>query len=141
MPEDAAFCAECGYTLRPFERAHGMVGVLPETLAGALAYFLLPAIGLLLLEPYNKNRFVRFHAFQCIGAWIAAVVVAALLRIASVVFGFIPMIGQLAVWLIALFASLALVILWTVLVVKALQGETFKLLWIGDFAEMQAGKI
>lgn len=140
MPEDAAFCAECGYSLRPMERAHGLVGVLPETFAGALAYFLLPAIAFLLIEPYNKNRFVRFHAFQCIGAWIAAVIVAALLRIASVVFVFIPMIGQLAVWLTALFASLALVIVWIVLVVKALQGETFKLPWIGDFAELQSGK-
>jgi hypothetical protein len=27
---------------------------------------ILPAIFFLLLEPYNKNRFVRFHSFQCI---------------------------------------------------------------------------
>ena len=141
MPEDAAFCAECGSPLHPSERAHGTVGVLPETLVGALAYFLLPAIAFLLIEPYNKNRFVRFHAFQCIGASLAAVILAALLRVVAAVAAFVPFVGQLAVWLSALLASLGVIILWIVLVVKALQGETFKLPWIGDFAEMQAGKI
>lgn len=141
MPDDAAFCAECGYSLRPVERAHGMVGVLPETIAGALDYFLLPAIVFLLLEPYRSNRFVRFHAFQCIGAWIGVVILAAVLRIVSVVFVFVPFIGQLTAWLLAMFTSLAVFLLWIVLIVKALQGEAFKLPWIGDFAETQAARV
>jgi uncharacterized membrane protein len=119
------------------ERAHGMVGLLPETLAGALAYFLVPAIVFLLVEPYNKNRFVRFHSFQCLGFCLAGVVVGALLRVVGVVLFFIPAIGHPLVWLVSMLVSLAFFMVWVVLVVKALQGEMFKLPLVGDFAERQ----
>jgi len=35
---------------------------------------IIPAIVFLLIAPYNKSRFVRFHSFQCIFltvAWVA----------------------------------------------------------------------
>jgi uncharacterized membrane protein len=140
MPDTAAFCPGCGRAVRPSERAHGMVGVLPETLAGALAYFLVPAIVFLLVEPYNKNRFVRFHSFQCIGVWLAAVVVGAILRVAGVLLFFIPILGHLLVWLVSMVVTLALIMVWIVLVVKAMQGEMFKLPVVGAFAEQQANR-
>jgi uncharacterized membrane protein len=140
MPETAAFCPGCGRAMRLSERAHGMVGVLPETLAGALAYFLVPAIVFLLVEPYNKNRFVRFHSFQCIGVWLAAVVIGAILRVAGVLLFVIPILGHLLVWLVSMVVTLALVMVWIVLVVKALQGEMFKLPVVGAFAEQQANR-
>ena len=38
---------------------------LSDNAAGALAYVtIIPAIVFLLVEPYNKNSFVRFHAWQ-----------------------------------------------------------------------------
>lgn len=114
------------------------MGILPEILAGALAYFLVPAIVFLLVDPYNKNRFVRFHSFQCIGAWLAAVVAAALLRILSVVLSVIPRLGPLLVWLVSMLVILALIMTWIVLVVKALLGEMYKLPVVGEFAEKQA---
>ena len=119
------------------ERTDGRVGVLPETLAGALAYFLLPAVMFLLIAPYSKNRFVRFHSFQCIGVWLAGVVIAAMLRIVGVVLFLIPGMGHLLVWLLSMLVSLAFFMIWVVLVVKALQGEMFKLPLVGDFAERQ----
>jgi uncharacterized membrane protein len=139
MPDDAAYCPGCGREMGITERAHGTVGALPETIAGALAYFLVPAIIFLLVEPYSRNRFVRFHSYQSIQIFIAAAIVGALLRIAAFVLFFIPFIGQLMMWLMSMVISLAWVILWIVLVVKALQGETFKLPMVGDFAEKQAG--
>lgn len=120
------------------ERAHGTVGILPETLAGALAYFLLPAIVFLLVEPYRKNRFVRFHSFQCIGAWLAAVVMGAVLRILAVVLSVIPLLGHLLIWLGSMLVILAFIMVWIVLVVKALLGEMYKLPVVGEFAEKQA---
>ena len=46
---------------------------LSDNAAGALAYItIIPAIIFLLVEPYNKNSFVRFHAWQCIFLGIAA---------------------------------------------------------------------
>ena len=138
MPDTAAFCPGCGRAMGPVERAHGMVGVLPETLAGALAYFALPAIVFLLVEPYSKNRFLRFHSFQCIGVCLAAVVIGAILRVTGFVLFFIPVLGHLLVWLVSMVVSLAFFMIWVVLVVKALQGEMFKLPIVGDFAEQQS---
>jgi uncharacterized membrane protein len=138
MPDTATFCPNCGRAMRAPERAHGTVGLLPENLAGALAYFLLPALIFLLVDPYNKNRFVRFHSFQCIGVWLAGVVIGAMLRILGVVLFVIPVLGHLLVWLASMLVSLALFLIWIVLVVKALQGEMFKLPVVGDFAERKS---
>jgi len=141
MPDTAAFCPGCGRAMLPSERARGTVGFLPENLAGALAYFLVPAIVFLLVEPYSKNRFVRFHSFQCIGVWLAAVVAAAVLRILGVVLIVIPRLGPLLVWLLSMLVILAFIMTWIVLVVKALLGEMFKLPVVGEFAEKQAKQI
>jgi uncharacterized membrane protein len=135
MPDTAAFCPACGRAMRPLERAHGMVGALPEKLAGALAYFLLPAIVFLLVEPYNKSRFVRFHSFQCLGLCLVALVIGAMLRVAGFALFFIPTLGRLLFLLVSMVVSLAFFAVWVVLIVKALQGEMFKLPLVGDFAE------
>jgi uncharacterized membrane protein len=140
MPDTAAFCPGCGIAMRPVERVQGKVGALPQTIAGALAYCtFIPAIVFLLVEPYSKNRFVRFHSLQCIGLWLAAGVMGAALRLAGFLLFFVPVIGQLLGLLISLLVGLGFFVIWLVLVVKALQGECFKLPVIGNFAELQAG--
>ena len=111
---------------------------MPENIAGALAYFLIPAIVFLLVEPYSRNRFVRFHSVQCIAVYLAAVIVGAVLRILAFVVFFIPLLGPLVVGLVSMVVGLGWIVLWVVLVVKALQGEMFKLPVVGDFAERQA---
>jgi uncharacterized membrane protein len=138
MPDAAVSCPGCGRAMRPAERARGIVGGLPESVAGALAYCtFVPAIAFLLIQPYSKNRFVRFHAFQSIGLCVAGVVIGAALRVAGVLLVFIPLIGHLFVALVTMLVSLAVFVVWVVLIVKALQGETFRLPIIGDFAEKQ----
>jgi len=93
-----------------------------------LAYVtFIPAIIFLLLEPYSRNRFIRFHSFQCIFLSVALFVI-------HIVLMFIPIIG----WLISLFVSLAALVLWIVLLIKAYQGQKFKVPFIGDLAEKQA---
>jgi uncharacterized membrane protein len=138
MPDNAAYCPGCGLAMLPSERAHGMVGMLPENVAGALSYLFLPAIIFLLLQPYSKNRFVRFHSFQCLGACLAAVVVGAALRAVGFVLFFIPAFGPLFIVLVSMMVGLAFFIVWVVLIVKALQGERFKLPLVGEFADRQA---
>jgi uncharacterized membrane protein len=139
MPDAAAYCPGCGRAMRPVERAQGTVGGLPETLAGAMAYCtIIPAIVFLLVEPYSKNRFVRFHSLQCLGVCLVTLVVGAMLRVAGFVLFFIPVLGHLLVWLMSMVVTLALLVVWVVLIVKALQGEMFKLPVVGDFAERRA---
>ena len=143
MPETAAFCPGCGRDMQPaeqlVERAQGAVGGMPRTIAGALAYCtLLPAILFFLVDPYRKDRFVRFHSFQCIGFSLCALVAGAGLRVAGVLLFFVPLLGHLMVLLLSMVVSLGFFVLWVVLIVKALQGEMLKLPLIGDFAEQQA---
>jgi len=142
MPETAGFCPGCGRSTQAATRVHGTVGVLPETLAGALAYLtFIPAIVFLILDPYKKNRFVRFHSVQCLLLCGAAIVFAIALKLASVVLFIIPVLGPLLVLLVSTVVALAVVVIWLVLVVKAFQGEMFKLPLLGDFAEQYAGSL
>lgn len=142
MPDTAQFCPDCGQTMRPAERAQGKVGALPLVIAGALAYCtIFPAIVFLLLEPFSKNRFVRFHSFQCIGLWLALLVAGMALRLAGIVLFFLPLMGPLLVVLLSIVAALGFFVIWLVLMVKALQGERFQLPLIGRFAEQQAAAI
>lgn len=141
MPETAAFCPGCGLAMQAPLRAQGKVGVFSEKVAGALAYLsFVPAAAFLLLEPYKKNRFVRFHSLQCLFLSGAALLIAVLLKLLSRILFFIPIIGHLLAFLIAVVVCLAAAAIWVVLVIKALQGEAFKLPVLGDFAEQQAGE-
>ena len=89
------------------------------------------------VEPYKKNRFVRFHSFQCLGFFLVGVVVVATLRVLGFLLYFVPVIGHFLVWLVSMVVGLAFFMIWVVLVVKALQGEMFKLPLVGEFAEQQ----
>src|SRR5579863_10446667 len=140
IPDTAVFCPSCGREMQPdgrlVERAQGTVGGLPRTVAGALAYCtLIPAIIFLLVDPYSKDRFVRFHSFQCLGLWLVAIVAGATLRVAGILLFFVPLLGHLLVLLLSIVVSLGLFVVWVLLIVKALQGEMLELPLIGDFAE------
>ena len=103
---------------------------LSDNAAGALAYVtIIPAIIFLIVEPYNKNSYVRFHSWQSIFLFISCVVI-------DTVLGMIPIIG----WFILLpLFGLGVLILWIIVLVKALKGERYKIPVIGKFAEQQAG--
>lgn len=140
MPETAAFCPGCGRSMRPLERTTGKVGALPENIAGAVAYFtFVPAIIFVLVDPYRKNRFVRFHAVQCLVVWLAGIVVALALRLLGMAVFLIPILGPLLVVIVDAAVILAALLLWLVLIIKALQGEMFGIPWIGAIARQHSG--
>ena len=62
-----------------------------------------------------------------------SIVVFGVLTIASIILSWIPFIGWVLSWLISVLAF----ILWIILMIKAYQGEKYKLLWAGNFAEKQ----
>lgn len=127
-------CPKCAAGVSPSAGTAAAPG-LTDNVAGALAYVtIIPAIVFLVLEPYNRKRFIRFHAFQCIFFAIAWTVLWIILGI----IGHIPFLGWGTVLLWPL-VSLAGLIIWLILVLKAYQGQMFKLPIIGDMAEKQAG--
>jgi uncharacterized membrane protein len=107
---------------------------MADNVAGMLAYVtFIPAIIFLVMEPYNKNRFIRFHSFQCIFVCVASFVAHIALGVLSV----IPFLILLTFPLHAL-VSLATIVLLIFLALKANQGQMYKLPTIGDMAEKQA---
>jgi uncharacterized membrane protein len=103
---------------------------LSENVAGALCYALLWISGLVFLIVEKNSSFVRFHAMQSLIAF-------GLLSIASVVTGLLPVLGNL----LGPILGLITLVLWIVMIVKAWQGERFKLPWVGEEAEKQAGRM
>ena len=99
-----------------------------------LAYItIIPPIIFLVLEPYNKNRFIRFHSFQCIFFCVAMIAIS----IALSIFSLIPFIG-LILLPVHLLIGVGAFAVWIILLLKANQGQMFKLPIIGDMAEKQA---
>src|SRR5579885_2202750 len=89
---EGRFCARCGAPVAPGSAATGPevpppaapapAGGLSDNVAAALCYLLTIVTGVLflVLEPYNKNKLIRFHAFQAIFlgvAWFVAVILLA----------------------------------------------------------------
>jgi uncharacterized membrane protein len=139
MPETAAFCPGCGRPTTTAVRVHGRVGIFPENIAAAVAYItFIPAIVFLFLPPYNTNRFLRFHSLQCLLLWAAAAIIGIGFKAISFVLLIIPVLGNLLVVLMSMVLGLAVLVVWLVLIVKALQGEAFKLPLLGEFAEQLA---
>ena len=131
---DGATCPRCAGAT-PSAGATASAGGLTDNVAGMLAYFtFIPAIVFLVLEPYNRSRFIRFHAFQCLFLTVALVALGIVLAI----IGMIPIIGLITLPL-HFILWLACIALWVVLILKAYQGQMFKLPVIGDMAEKQAG--
>jgi uncharacterized membrane protein len=102
-------------------------GGLAPNLAGALSYLFIPAIIFLAIEPYNKDRTIRFHAFQGLFLGLASIV-------GHIVLSFIPILG----WILMPFWGLAIFVLAVVAAVKAYGNNKFRIPVIADMAEKQA---
>jgi len=140
------FCAKCGApqgastASAAGTSAPAPAAGLEENVAAALCYLVgvLTGILFLVLEPYNRNPVIRFHAFQSIFAWIAAIVIGMGLSMFSYPIAAVPFIGWLVDILLWLAFSLGVVILWLLLMYKAYNKERFVLPVIGPWAEKQA---
>ena len=114
-------------------------GGMADNVAGMLAYItIIPAIIFLVMEPYNKKPFIRFHAWQNIFLHAAAIGIWIILMILTVAASIVPIVGHLLVMLLGLVVWVGFVVVWIVLLIKANQGLMWKLPFIGDFAEKQA---
>jgi uncharacterized membrane protein len=131
---DGASCPKCTAGAGHAASTPSAAG-LTDNVAGALAYVtIIPAIVFLVVEPFNKKRFIRFHAFQCLFFAVAWTV----LWIGLSIIAHLPFLGWATVLIWPLISLVGFVI-WLILVLKAYQGQMFKLPVIGDMAEQQAG--
>jgi uncharacterized membrane protein len=132
MPEISAFCPACG---RSVDVAEPATNNFRDKILGALAYFvLLPAIAILIVPQLRRNEFLRFHAWQSVLFTAFTAVLALFFRLLFIVVSIFPTYGYLLGWLTAGIGALGIVMLWVVLVLKALQGDSLPLPFLGPMA-------
>jgi uncharacterized membrane protein len=164
--EGARFCNSCGSAAAAPASVPAAPAAAPEpvaaapvsaagsgmtsNVAGLLTYVcgFITGIVFLVLEPYNKDKFVRFHAFQSIffnvlmiGFWIVWTILSMIMwAIGFRILGYA--IGSListVMSLVSLVVFLAFLITWVFLMFKAYNNQRFELPWIGKLAARQAG--
>lgn len=145
MIAGAAFCPSCGRRVgsspvasasSTHASARGGTSLQPNV-AGFLCYLVgfVSGIFFLVTDPYKRDRFVRFHAFQATFlsvAWLAAYLVLRILQ------AIVPGMLWGVAWLLHSIVVLGFFLLWLLLMYKAYNHEEFKLPVIGDLAAKQA---
>lgn len=139
------FCPKCGEAVDAATAASGAgnpsSGSVPaaasnDNVMAALSYLLIPAIIFLVVEPYNKNRFIRFHSFQSIFFAVASIAFNIAWGILATILSFVGV--GFVLWMLSPLISLLLLAVWIILLIKAFQGQEYKLPWIGEMAAKQA---
>jgi len=126
-----AFCPKCGKPISPAAAPPSTAAGIQENVAGLLCYVVGWITGLIFFL-IDKRPFVRFHAMQAIITFGALNILQWLL-VWSGWFGgfagraFVGLLGPL-LWLLTLLC-------WILCMVKAYQGQRFKLPVVGDLAE------
>jgi uncharacterized membrane protein len=155
----AVFCGSCGTPVasaappaggapQASPPPAGAFGPAPQStgmtsnVAGALAYLVgfITGIIFLVIEPYNKDPFVRFHAFQSIFLSVFCIV---LFMVWGAISGtlFLVSLGFFwsLMWLVWLLLRIAFFLLWLYMMYKAYNNERYSLPFIGPLAAKQAG--
>ena len=101
------------------------VGLEPNV-ASLLCYLFGWVTGIIFFILEKENKLVRFHALQ-------SIIVFGVLTVASVLLDWIPIIGGFFGAVIGISAF----VLWIILLIKAGQGEKYKIPWAGDIADKQ----
>ena len=126
--EGTKYCQNCGSMLDiQATKATGSTTSLEPNVAGLLCYLGLWITGLIFILIEKENKFVRFHAMQSVVTFGAITVLWVVLQVLAAMFWPFYFLG-VPFWILS-------VVLWIVLMVKAYQGERFKLPVAGDFAE------
>ena len=146
------FCVKCGTPMPDPGQGGGGTYVPPpaapiaqsagmeENMASALCYVAgwITGVLFLVLEPYNKNRTIRFHAFQSIFFGVAIIPIYIVVGIFSFILHYIPVLGVILSMLIWAALGLGFFCVWLFLIYKAYNKEKFVLPLIGPLAEKQA---
>jgi uncharacterized membrane protein len=139
-PVEGRFCAKCGAAAGSEAGAQSGSSLPPspgpgapgisDNIAGALAYIPVLGIIFLLIEPYSRNRTVRFHAFQGLFLLAASIVASIVISTVADVFW--------GLWFLLRLVRLAFAAIWLFMMFKTFSGDRIVLPVIGPLAEKQA---
>jgi uncharacterized membrane protein len=148
ISEDATFCSSCGSRISSVSDSELMQrrleagGRLPSNVAAMLSYLLgfITGFIFLSLEPYKKDPFVRFHAFQSTCYGVVVVII-------WVIWNNLAWMGYLSLGVFWVFVrmmgaliSVGIFLYWLFLMYKAYNKERYTIPIIGTFAANLAGK-
>lgn len=111
--------------------------ILPTT-AALLCYICTPFTAAIFLLIEKKNEEIRFHAWQSIA--LSALFLVAMISV-KLFAGILGVVADVLGDIMAFFypiLCISFIVLWITCMVKAYQGEKWKLPVIGDFAERQS---
>jgi uncharacterized membrane protein len=133
---NTSFCATCNPSAAGAPVDGSQPGGMSSNVAGALAYLFGIIGGFFFLSkyPYNRDSFVRFHAYQSI--YLTVFFVVLFLALATFPAGSMFLWGVMT--LVRFLVILAFFILYLFLMYKALKGERVSLPVIGALAANQA---
>ena len=136
------FCGQCGaradHTSSTSANDAGpdggsQLGGFDERQIGLLAYITpVPALALLIIEPFSRNRFARFHSYQCLLLTLAAIILTALTGTLSLFF---------LEGLLSNLVHLLLAACWVRAAYMAWQGHTWQVPIIGELARRKANRL
>jgi uncharacterized membrane protein len=102
---------------------------LDENIASVLCYLLVWVTGIIFYLVEKNNKTVRFHAMQSVLTFLPL----------NIIYWFLSVFWWSGIaYFLALLVGIVMFILWIVLMVKAYQGEKFKIPIAGDIAENAA---
>ena len=148
VAESAAFCGNCGAPQSTAPAGGSPVAApanpaqsqMSENLAATLSYALGWLTGLIFYL-VDKRPYVRFHAAQSIvvfgGLHILTFIIGAFFGLSILTGGFAGFSAGLALYRIL---DLVALVLWVLLMVKAHQGERYRVPYAADWAEKLFGK-
>ena len=136
---DGKFCAKCGAPSGQDTETPGPNAIPPaasgepglaDNIAGALCYIPILGVIFLLIEPYSRNKLIRFHAFQSLflvaAMFVINIALTALFEMFWGVFAFYALFKLIYIGLLIFLA------------LKAFKGEKVVLPVIGPLAQKQA---
>jgi len=112
---------------------------LAPNIASLLCYICMPITSIIFMLLEKENKDVQFHAWQATTFGVGYIVVIVAIEILAAILGAILSFLGVVIGLLVPVAGLAAFVIWIICLVKAYQGERWKIPYIGDFAEKKAG--
>ena len=113
---------------------------LAPNVAAPLCYVCPLFTGIIFLILEKENQKVRFHAWQALMFGVTSIVVQIGFSILGAILGAIASFLGAILAILSPIVWLVFFVFWIVCMVKAYQGEQYKLPLLGDMAEKQAAK-
>lgn len=112
---------------------------LAPNIASLLCYICMPITSIIFMLLEKENKDVQFHAWQATTFGVGYIAAIIAIEILSAALGALVSFLGVVVGLLVPILGITAFVVWIICLVKAYQGERWKIPFVGDFAEKKAG--